>query len=221
MTTNPNAHTALSNVLAAALEHVPPHPYLIENDRWLELVVLLLIDAAGLSKERAIAVTSHLSLSHADAGHDPKFSDEIHANFQHAVASPDFDHARVEELATTLERVSHAIEQRFGGGIQRFLRSHGERMVHELSELLAECGVPAQKSRRVATVWLQNVSNMPVLSSDDEHVAAFCKAHQLTPRDLLHLADAMSVNVAYLDDALLAHHQVSSQRAPSGAAVSR
>jgi hypothetical protein len=212
MTVNTRAQTALVTAVNAAFKHVPFHPYVFETDRWLDLIVLLLVDFAGLTKAQAVAIAGHLSVTRASKGQNRKFTGALKKNFQKTISSPDFDHDRVGEAAASIDRLSQEMGKRYGGGIQTFLRSHGERMASELSAMLQQCGVPASKSRRVAIVWLQNVANMPLLSVDDEHITSFCKTNNVTKAELLKVADAMSLNVAYLDDVLLVEHQRASHK---------
>ena len=205
---NTRAKETLLEALRTSARHLPPHPYSFEADRWSELIMLILVESARISKTEALTIVSHLGApARLNNRKHKKLRDELHDKFRETIGSDSFNHSAVEEATDSIRHLEAAVTKKFGGGIQTFLRAHGIRMAAELSQMLEESGIAKPHSRRIATVWLQNVVNMPILSSDDEHVQRFCADNKLTPTELLHLADEEWLNVSYLDDLLLFQHQ--------------
>src|SRR5262245_46607726 len=141
MTISRSARKALVTAVNAAVKHVPLHPYVFETDRWLDLLVLLLIDVAGLTKGQAIAIARHLSVTSARRLPNRKVVRASKEAFLATVNSPGFDHDRVGEAVAAIERLSQMIRKRYGGGVHTLLRSYGERMAGELAAMLYRSGV--------------------------------------------------------------------------------
>jgi hypothetical protein len=206
MSATSKADQALLASIQSAIKHAPQHPYTFEGDRWLDLIMLMLIESAGLSKVQASAIAGHLGSARDAASKDTKQQARLRRDFEATIRSPDFDHSEMDKIAASISEVAAMIKRRYGGGIQTFLRFHGNRMVKELFGYLRKSGVAPRKAHRIATVWMQNVANMPVLSTDEPHVRAFCKKYGLTLNAFFKAADRLALNVAYLDDILLVNH---------------
>jgi hypothetical protein len=167
--------------------------------------------AAGLplvvATSQALSIAGHLGGAAFLSKTQKAGRASLRQNFESTISDPNFDHEKMHEVASATQEVANAIKKHYGGGIQTFLRAHGERMVKELSEILQNAGISNAKAGRIARLWLQNVANMPVLSTSDKHVKEYLRKNKLTPTQLMKKADAIGVSVAYLDDILLVEHQ--------------
>jgi hypothetical protein len=108
----------------------------------------------------------------------------------------------VEPVVELLVSVARTVEMQEGGKIQRFLRRHGEVMKTELAAMLTSGALDVQAAEHIATLWLQNTCNLPILANHDQHIRAFSRRVGISERELLDSADRMDVNVSVLDDLL-------------------
>jgi hypothetical protein len=222
MSTINKAQNALLISVRSAGKRTPLHPYTFEHDRWLQLAVLMLTEGASLSKEQAAVIAAHLGSPHVAGKANRERREQLARSFESIIRAPDFDHGGMERIAMSVGKLATDIKRRYGGGVQSFLRFYGNQMVSALTKMLRKAGVSARKAHRIATVWLQNSANMPVLSMHEPHVKAFCKRNRLTFKGLLKAADSIALNLGYLDDILLlAHLQANARRASKKRAVGR
>jgi hypothetical protein len=98
------------------------------------------------------------------------------------------------------------VEAAFGNDLHIMLRRAGEQLREELVALLTGIGVNKPQIEKGATLWLQNVANLPLLVAHDEHVRSFCKRFGIGPDELTAWCDRQGLNVAVLDDLLAADH---------------
>jgi hypothetical protein len=206
------ARKALISSLQKGSHLVQNHTYVFEVDRWLDLVTVLLSEGAGLMQAEALAIVGHLRAEQVSTAKHRKARAQMRRDFEATIQAQDFDHARMDQMALVMTKLDVAIRKRYPKGLPSFLRSHGDRMVKELSQLLRKSGVSLEQANRIATVWLQNSANMPVLSASDPHIKAFCEKNHVSLAELLSLADDLGLNVAYLDDVLLATETKPSSR---------
>lgn len=186
------------------------YPWELETDRWGELVACVLSEAAGLSWAQARAAVETLSTLGVIGAADLASSDEEQQRLVQDVIrrlSPrsEASSESCSQTARLLVRIARTVTKRWNGHIQRFLRQHGSKMVSDLASLLEGNDLPRSAAAKIATLWLQNVANLPLLKQDDEHIRRFRASAGLSNSELLHLADEFHLNVAVLDDILALH----------------
>jgi len=99
----------------------------------------------------------------------------------------------------TVARVALMLRNRFNGKIQRYLRSHGERMIDDLYSDRSATEGDGPELANAFTYWLQNVVSMP-LSLFDDNVERFCTENKLKKEDLYAAADDLDFSFAFVDD---------------------
>src|SRR4029434_9817307 len=73
-----------------------------------------------------------------------------------------FDEPQTQAALKILMGLARTTKESWSGHVQVFLREHGQRMVSELTRVLERLSIENVQARKVATIWLQNVCNMPV-----------------------------------------------------------
>jgi len=100
---------------------------------------------------------------------------------------------------TTWCQAAYALQQGFGGKVQRYLREYGQQMVDDMQQRFRFTQLDDADARHAFTHWLQNVLNMP-LALMEPAVEQLCEALELTPEEWIALADELDLNLALLDD---------------------
>jgi hypothetical protein len=183
------------------------YPWESESDRWTELLVCALTEGAQCSAADARAAVESLNaLNLTDAKELATATDGKRVLIEQILARVLDDgsakNTTSSAAAAMLTRIARVAIEKWDGHIQRFLRRHGEAMVTDLAAILTAKDLPAPRAAKVATVWLQNVANLPVLHQKDPHLHAFRLSHKMTEAELLDLADRLDLGVAVLDDVL-------------------
>lgn len=194
------------------------HPWASEESRWSELIFSLLCELSDLPQYVIRDLTERLES--LDLLHISDLAaltgtvintDMDDPNGQHILdllIEEGFDHGSAVNALTMVSKAAAGIDRKFNGKIQRYLRHYGELMLDDAQELFNFDPKNSQLGRRVLTYWLQNVLNMP-LSLEDENVRAYCNANQLEVADIIEAADRLDLNLALLDDLLLAANEAS------------
>jgi len=176
-----------------------------EEDRWLEFIICMFSEGHGIPSDaarKAVDVLAELGLASvrelrgADEGR-VRLASQILERV--GVAETDAGNA-----VASLIKLAQTVQDKWDGHIQRFLRSFGERMALELAAALADGAVEKAKASKVATLWLQNVANLPILLPDEPHIRAFSSEFGISRTELVEIADELDLNVASVDDILLA-----------------
>ena len=173
-----------------------------ESDRLAELIVLIFM-ASGIEPEKARKSVGTLNqlgmISGLPRG---EFSGEQSEFIQRILIQSEVE-VRKAELATKL-LISFAfqIRKKWGGYIQRLLRKYGLQMANDLKGSLVKTGLDSRAAMAVSVSWLQNVSNIPVLSNEDPYILSFMKEFGLKEDELTVLLDELGLNVSVADELL-------------------
>jgi len=197
-----NAEIELTEMYHATIPFLEEYPWEMEDDRWAALIISLFsgigIDPA--TAEHAVGLLKNLNVL------TPKDLEEVkngEVDFIHRVlmqAGMKVNDATA--AADALLKLSRLINSKWNGYVQRFLREYGAKMVKELQGYLTRSGVGSDQSKRIATVWLQNVCNLPVLLDGDPHIRNFCSKFRLTESALVDKLDELGLNACLADDLL-------------------
>jgi len=199
-------------------EHRPSltaYPWEWEEDRWAELIKCSTV-AMGLSPNAAAVLVEVLSRLQLASVSDLADADDATLQLISAIVTRiGGDPAITANVANALRSLARGIRSEWDGHIQRFLRRHNLAMIEELASHLHGFGLERPTAVRAATLWLQNVSNAPVLM-DDERVRKFRERFNVSKEDLIEEADKLGVNLAVLEDLLVTEDAAASE----GAALS-
>jgi len=110
-----------------------------------------------------------------------------------------FSRPAAERAVITISEAALAFQTRYGGKVQRYLRSYGEIMLKDLDSIFQFSRLGRDEMRRAFIYWLQNALNMP-LSFSDQALVQFCEANHITPDELSAAADDLNLNQAVVDD---------------------
>jgi hypothetical protein len=202
-----NAGAELTEMYRATTPFLEEYPWEMEDDRWAELIISL-FSGIGIDpsiSKHAVDLLKGLNVL------TPKDLEEMKdgkIHFIHQVllqAGMKADEA--EASADALIRFSRLINNKWNGYIQKFLRGYGTKMVRELQSYLTRSGIESEQSKRIATVWLQNVCNLPILLDGDPHIRNFCSKFRLTETALVDMLDELGLNACLADDLLAIHHE--------------
>ena len=199
-----SAEDILSELYHAGIHYLQPLQWEFESDRWCEFLVCSWLVALEMSPE--VARTAIASLRHLDilspstlAAGSPADQILIERVLQkHGATSEDASNA-----ANLLFRMGQMTLKHWDGHIQRFLRAQGLRMVEELTPILESSDLSHPAAKKLATLWLQNVVNMPLILPEDTHIKSFCHQTGLSESELTDAADSLDLNIAVLDDLLM------------------
>jgi hypothetical protein len=194
---------AMAELYTAHRPFLPPYAWEWESYRWEELVVCLLNEGLGIDSRlarEAVILLRQLRVTSVSALGDS--SDEDEQFIQNVLSRLGVDQDVATRAASLLVSVAMTVNDRWEGYIQRFLRGYGQKMVEELRDVLIGDGLELRQATKVATLWLQNAVNMPILFSDDEYVQSFCSEMGISEQKLQDIADQAGINVAVLDDLL-------------------
>ena len=211
-TTHDKLEAALVQLYEEKRGSLDSYPWELEEARWDEFVLSMLIGLgidAGLAR-RAVQILSSLELSSVDALAD-KEQEQLVRGILEQIGVPEATSTRTVNL---LQAAAVTTRKRWGGHIQCFLREQGLRMAKDLAAVLQQAGLQEAPAMRAATLWLQNVANLPILLSGDPHIRRFCAQNGVSEEELLESADRLGLNVAVLDDLLTVAAQASAGGSP-------
>lgn len=110
-----------------------------------------------------------------------------------------YDDEEAKTVVATICQAAHALKQRFGGKVQRYLRQYGEHMVEEAGEYFSFDRMDKEETEYAFTHWLQNVLNMPIPLSHPS-VKALSDELDIRVDELVDFADQNDLNLALVDD---------------------
>jgi hypothetical protein len=186
-------------LLASHEELLAEVPWASERARWHELLYCVLAQTAPDAQvaSTALSILGAMNLTDpAELAALPSNGERpmVEAILQRLGYSDQSAGTALQQLAAT----GRMVQSQMGGKIQRFLRSHGERMRDEMvGHLVAEQVDPAA-ARDAVTHWLQTVLTMPVSFRHDS-LEQLCLEEGGSIDEALGLADEIDLNVAALD----------------------
>ena len=212
--TNNRAESLLTELYNAGVPFLNEYPWEFEGDRWAELLVCGLIVELRVDTQVAresidtlkrIGMTSIEGLASA--------SPEQRIFIERVLVQHGYEAADAAKASNMLISLAQAVQKKWDGYLQRFLRTHGEKMAEELGGVLNSTGIENQAASKIAVLWLQSVANIPILLPRDPYIQTFCREHALSEQQLLEAADRLGLNVGVLDD-LLALEALAASQAP-------
>ena len=202
-----NVRAELTEMYQATIPFLEDYPWEMEEDRWAELVISLFsgIGINPATSKHAVELLKELNML------VPKDLEEI-KNGQidfilKVFLKAGMNAGEAEACADALIKLSRVINNKWDGYIQKFLRGYGIRMVKELQGYLTHSGIETEQSKRIATVWLQNVCNLPILLEGDPHIKNFCSKFGLTEAALSGILDELGLNACLADDLMAIHYE--------------
>ena len=182
-------------------------PWLSEHDRWTELVFCLLDEctAQGSDVVRALVATlDYLGLTRAAVLSGlGDGQGERRAVVEYVLAAHGFTPQETGQAVDLLAELGKAVQVKHGGKMQRYLRTQGIKMRDELVALLGAAPLPEEQLRFAVTHWLQNALNLPV-PLEHPRVLEFLARNKVSLDQLVDAAEALDLNLAYVDDLLAA-----------------
>jgi len=184
------------------------HAWPSEGERWGELVFCVLVQCGGESTEatrRAVSILEQLALLSPSKLASMQPGSPEQSAFAHVLSCAGF---AAEESARTLQllpALARAVNGRYGGKLQRLVRSHAEQLRDALVTEFASPHLGEAQLREAMSHWLQNAFNLP-LSLQNKVVSAFCEANNLTIETLTAAIDDLDLNLALVDDILAAEN---------------
>lgn len=181
------------------------HRWLSEQDRWNELVFAIFASLGGLPEHKLRALVQEMNvlqlltiseLAHirtAGFGAQPArrcLSIMLDAGMSRSIA---------QRSLMAVAEAAAAMQNKYSGKVQRFLRSHGERIRADLQTTIGFSGLKTEEAVFALTYWLQNVLSIP-LSLRDKKMAEFESAAHVSGNDILEAADQLDINLAVVDD---------------------
>ena len=206
-TLNHKAEIELTQMYRDTIPFLAEYQWEMEEDRWAELIIILFsgIGINPLVSKQAVDLLKGLNLLMPKDLQ--KTGDEQIAFICQVLLKAEMQVREAEVAARALLKLSRLINAKWNGYIQKWLRSHGEKMAKELQTYLVRSGVENQGAKRIATVWLQNVCNLPLLEEGDHHIKNFCAKFNLTGAGLADILDELGLNACVADDLLAIHNK--------------
>lgn len=196
------------------------HQWPFEHLRWVELVFSLLTTLTDLDQEQVrLAVEGldgllllDIEKLASDAGPDSLVTKRIVSVL--AEAGFPIDDAVKGEQA--LRDAARSLTLHHEGKVQHYLREYGRKMIADLPDHFEFRNLPAAKVELAFTYWLQNVLNMPI-SLGDPSVEKFLGRFDETLPALERAADRFGLNLAVVDDLILAETEAPVNATPVAA----
>jgi endonuclease III len=193
---------SLLDLYQAGIPFLEEYPWEFEHDRWAEMLICLLI-GIGVEANSARSIVSTLTeLEVMSVAGLAQANQEQQTFIRRVLVQSRVDDRTADKAVALFKSVAAAINKRWNGHLQRLLREYGQTMTNDLATLLAENGVERRIAQKVATLWLQNVANIPIVLPDDSHIQGFCRHSRISQGQLLETADRLGLNVTVLDDLL-------------------
>ncbi len=215
------AEFQLRKLTSRHIEIFEYHQWPIESSRWIELLFCILSKMNLVSVEDDIRrIVTYLDdldlLSIDDLTQSLNADNEIDyesANIKHIVEVlkefrfGDSELVRlpdesINKIIRALCQTAFGITTNYSGRLQIFLRKYGFMMMEEISNVIKIDDLNDVDKRNAIIIWLQNVINMPIGTSEEKSVKNFCKTYDLNTQELMELADNLGINVAVIDDLL-------------------
>jgi DNA repair protein RadC len=187
-----------------------------EKAKWYELVFCLIAKIDNSSAAAAIAretteIFADLDLLEIDIL-APLAPDKGHPDYKAPQLSlmlsilerQGYEEEEGKTAVVSICQAARALQQDFGGKVQKYLRTYGERMLAEAPDTFLFSSMSEEDTRYVFSHWLQNVSNMPVALSHPS-VKSLCERFGIGIDELVSIADRLDVSLALLDDWAVEH----------------
>ena len=117
----------------------------------------------------------------------------------------------------SLRQVAQLCCSSWEGKPQRFLRKIADHWALDLAAEFERSGMAAEQADALSVLWLQNVTNAPILSSQSAGFRRFIASHAVSEDDVLDAADQIGINVAVLDELMHLRHRLTSATAATAA----
>ena len=184
-------------------EKLRPQPFESERTRWLVLVVSLLMTAGHVPEDQSRSAANTLAaLDLLDVAACASLPADVPR--QELIEKVLRDEGFAAENAACARRalieLAQAVQRRWEGKIQCYLRAWGERMLAELPTDFGIAALPADDVRCFFTKWLQDALGMPVVMAHPL-LLELAKQNGTTLDALVAAADSLDLNVALLDEA--------------------
>ena len=197
------AEALLSELYHATAPYIQKAQWEFESDRWAELLICAWLAGAGIEPALARETMANLStLDLIQPGSLAALSTADRQLIEQILARHGFPAEAIPPAVDLLCSIAQLTVKQWNGHLQGFLREAGTRMLEELTPHFISAGLSPGQARKLATLWLQNVANLPILLADDIHVQGFMQEYSLSEQELLAAADKLNLNVAVLDDLL-------------------
>ncbi|MCX6564915.1 MAG: hypothetical protein NTW38_00575 [Candidatus Aminicenantes bacterium] len=209
----------LLELFSRHFESLPSNPWADERERWLELVVCTLFTHGGSSRgksRQAAHIFKELGLLEIENLAAIPIRQGVMVSDHSSVMTMTqilrqmgFASKDISPALTKTVMLAKAVCIRFGGKIQRYLRSYGEAMLAHLEKDFPEIFVSKKKRaahedtswRFAFALWLQNSLTLPVFL-DTANTRRFCRHAVCRMTDLQEAADRLDINASLLDDLL-------------------
>lgn len=185
--------------------------WLWEGERWNELVFALLaqtLDIPEADVRQSVGMLDSLDLLDiAQLAEIPVASskeimqDELGRRIIAVLTESGADSGNATRGLVTICEAARSIRDHFQGGIQHFLRRHGEMMRDDAIKVFGFTALAKKEANYAVTYWLQNVCNMPI-PLYDVYTERFCKANGINSSQWIDAADRLDLNLAFADDLL-------------------
>lgn len=174
-------------------------PWASERERWHELLFAVLVQSApnpdaastALAILAALHVTEPSVLAALDTGPDRSLAEQI-------LLRLGFSEETSGGTIAQLSAVGRVVQSELGGKLQRFLRTHGERMKQELVGHCVKEGLDPEVASGAVIQWLQYVLTMPVSHRHDSLLEFSIDAGGSLD-EAIGAADELDLSVAALD----------------------
>ena len=175
-----------------------------ESDRWLELVVALLMRAGDVTEDRARSAVNILAaLNLLETSECASLTSDAPqaALIEEVLRDCGFTDEDSSSGRQLLVEVAQAVQKHWDGKIQRYLREWGEHMLDQLPEMFQITAVSEDKVRYAFAYWLQVVLGLPILLPHPM-IQDYAQSQGTTVDDLVAAADSLAFNVSLLDEAI-------------------
>jgi len=197
-----NAERELTEMYQATIPYLENYPWELEEDRLADLVVNL-FSGIGINPTTAKHAVGLMNALNILMPRDLVKIEKDQVTFiRELFLNAGMNETESFEAASALLKLAHLINNKWDGYIQKFLRSYGLKMVKEFQGYLIKSGVKPLPAKRIATVWLQNVCNLPILVEGDTHISNFCSRFKITEDTLVETLDKLGLNASVADDLL-------------------
>ncbi len=195
----------LRKLLVSHPDFTEDHTWAYEHDRWAELIYALL--SRLVPEERVDVRTAVRKLSDLNLLEGPTMDETERAQREResllVMEEEGFTPEEALQAQTVVQEVSSAIQEKFCGKVQFFLRDHAEMMLRQLCENIQFSAFDAAQAEQGFALWLQNSCNLP-LSVFDHHVIEFGERYDISLPALVTAADNLNLNLALMDDLIRA-----------------
>ncbi len=182
-----------------------------EADRWAELLYCLLNQVGGESAERTRAAIENLNglglLDVSALSDEHGAGDESPVMIKYTLKHYGFSPDDAERGYQVIRAAAAAVQAKYQGKMQKFLRRHGEVMRDQLIACFEGVHLEPDELRYAVTHWLQNALSIP-LSLAHPVALELCGRYGQSLDQLVAVADELDVNVALIDDLVQMDHEM-------------